>query len=140
VTVIVLTWDVASEVVPVMSPETALMTAAPMAMVAVASPCEPGALLIVAIPASDEPQVTDVVTLRLLLSANVPVAVNCAVVPGATLDLFGGGDTEMDTKATGAGGLCSWTLQPAVTSKRAHAATTHGQGLFCMVFVPSPRR
>ena len=29
------------------------------------------------------------------------------------------------------------TRQLAITSKMAHTATVHGQGLFCMVFVPS---
>ena len=136
VTAIVLTGDTASAVVPVMPSATALMTVEPEVMVAaVASPCEPGVLLIVAIPATDEPQVTDVVTFRLLLSANVPVAVNCAVVPGAMLESTG--DTERDTRGTGAGGPTSLTLQPATASTRAHAATIHGQGLLCIVFIPS---
>ena len=110
--------------------EIALMTVGPMVMVAVASP----SVLIVAIPGSDESQVTDAVTFRLLLSANVPVAVNCTVVPGAMLE--SAGDTERDTSAAGVGGLCSLVRQPAITSKVAHTATIHGQCLFCMVFVP----
>ena len=69
-----------SVVVPVIPLEIALMTVGPIVMVAVASPC----VLIVAIPGSDESQVTDAVRFRLLLSANVPVAVNCksVEVPG----------------------------------------------------------
>jgi hypothetical protein len=106
------------------------MTLGPMVMVAVASPC----VLIVAIPGSDESQVTDAVRFCLLLSENVPVAVNCTVVPGAMLESAGA--TERDTSAAGVGGLCSLVRQPAIMSKVAHTATIHGQGLFCMVFVP----
>jgi len=134
VTEIVLTSAVVSAVVPVMLPEIALMMVEPVPVVAVASPCEPGALLIVAIPATDESQVTDAVRFRLLLSVNVPVAVNCTVVPGAMLELTGA--TERDTSAAGVGGLCSLVRQPAIMSKVAHTATINGQGLFCMVFVP----
>jgi hypothetical protein len=112
--------------------EIALMTVDPMAMVAVASPCEPTILLTSAIAGSDELQVTDAVTFRLLLSANVPVAVNCTVVPGAMLESAGA--IESDTKGAGVGGLCSLVRQPAITIKIAHTATTNGQGLFCMVF------
>jgi len=138
VTVIVLTWDMVSAVVFVMPSATALMTVEPpVPVIDVARPCEPGSLLIVTL-GSDEPQVTDVVTFRSLLSANVPMAVYCTVVPGAMLQSTG--DTERDTRGTGgtgAGGFCSLTRHPAIKIKIAHAATVHGQGLFCMVFVPS---
>jgi hypothetical protein len=46
-------------------------------------------LLIVATPVLDEPQVTDVVRFCVVLSENVPVAVNCWVVPLAMLGLAG---------------------------------------------------
>ncbi len=62
VTMIELTSDVVSVVVPVIPPETALMTVEPVMVIAVTSPCEPGVLLIVAIPGTDEFQVTDAVT------------------------------------------------------------------------------
>lgn len=121
-------------VVPVIPPETALMTVGPMFMVAVASPCEPGVLLIDAIPGTDESQVTDAVTFRLLLSANVPVAVICTVVPGAMLESSGA--TERDTRGAGVGGFVSLVRHPAITSKVAQTAITNGQGLFCMKFAP----
>lgn len=135
VTEIILTSAVVSAVVPVMLPEIALMTVEPVPVVAVASPWEPGVLLIVAIPGSDEFQVTDAVTFRLVLSANVPVAVSWMVVPGAMLELTGA--TERDTNGAGVGGFCSLVWQPAITIKMAYTATIHGQGLFCMIFVPS---
>ena len=122
-----------SVVVPVIPPETALMTVEPVVVAAVTSPCDPGVLLTSAIPGSDEAQVTDAVTFLLPLSANVPVAVNCTVVPGAILELTGA--TERDTRGAGVGGLVSLVRQPTITSKVAHTATIHGQGLFCMVFV-----
>lgn len=91
-------------------------------------------MLIVAIPVSDESQVTDAVTFRLVLSANVPVAVNWTVVPGAMLELTGA--TERETNGAGAGGFTSEVLQPTNRSSTAYIATIHGQGLLCMVFVP----
>lgn len=120
-------------VVPVILPETALMTVEPMAVVAVASPCEPGVLLTSAIPRSDEFQVTDAVTFRLLLSANVPVAVNCTVVPGAMLESAGA--TERDTSGAGTGGFCSLARQLEIRSSTAHITEIHCQDLFCMVSV-----
>ena len=50
---------------------------------AVASPFEPGASLTVAIPVSNEVQVANDVKFCTVLSARVPVAANCWVVPGA---------------------------------------------------------
>jgi hypothetical protein len=50
-----------------MPTEVAVMTVEPVVEVAVTSPCEPGELLMPAIPVSDEAQVTDVVIFRLLL-------------------------------------------------------------------------
>jgi hypothetical protein len=50
---------------------------------AVANPCEPAALLIVATVPTLELQVTDVVRFRVLLSEKVPVAVNCWVTSSA---------------------------------------------------------
>ncbi len=110
------------------------MTVEPVVVAAVISPCEPGMLLIVAIPGSEESQVTDAVTFRLLLSANVPVAVICTVVPGAMLEFSG--VTLRDTRGAGVGGFCSLVRQPAIRIKIAHTATIHGQGLFCMKFAP----
>ena len=53
------------------------------AATAVASPLEPTALLTVATPAVEELQVTDAVRFCVVLSENVPVAVNCCVDPVA---------------------------------------------------------
>jgi hypothetical protein len=134
VTVIEATGDVVSAVDPVMLPEAAVMMVEPMVMVAVANPCEPGILLIVAIPITDESQVTDAVRFRLLLSANVPVAVNCTVVTGAMLELAGA--TERDTNGDGVGGFCSLVRQLAIRSSAVHTTAIHGRGLFCMVSAP----
>jgi len=117
---------VVSVVVPVIPSEIALITVGPMFMVVVASPV----LLMVAIPVSDESQVTDAVTFLLLLSANVPVAVNCAVVPGAMLELTGA--TERDTSGAGVGGSTFFVLQFTIRSSAAHTTTIHGRGPFCM--------
>jgi hypothetical protein len=130
VTAIELTRDVVSGAVPVIPPETALMTVEPMFIVAIASPC----VLIVAILVSDEPQVTAVVTFRWLLSANLPVAVNCTVVPGAMLLISDA--TERDIRGAGAGGFISETLHPANTSSTAYSARTHGRRLICMALFP----
>jgi hypothetical protein len=134
VTVIDATGDVVSVVDPIMLPEAAVMRVEPMVMVAVANPCEPGVLLTSAIPGSDESQVTDAVRFRLLLSANVPVAVNCTVVPGAMLESAGA--TERDTNGAGVGGFCSLVRQLTIMSSAAHTAMIHGRGLFCMVSAP----
>jgi hypothetical protein len=55
----------------------------------VARPLEPAALLMVATPAVNEFQVTDVVKFCVVLSEYVPVAVNCRVVPSTMLGLTG---------------------------------------------------
>jgi hypothetical protein len=133
VTAIEATGDVVSAVDPVILPVVAVMMVEPMVMVAVANPCEPEVLLMVAIPVSDESQVTDAVRFRLLLSANVPVAVNCTVVPGAMLELAGA--TERDTNGAGVGGFCSLVRQLAIMSSAAHIAMIHGRGLFFKVSV-----
>jgi hypothetical protein len=57
-------------------PEVALIVVDPAAT-DVASPFEPAALLIVAMPVLDELQVTAAVRFCVVLSENVPVAVNC---------------------------------------------------------------
>jgi hypothetical protein len=61
----------------------------------VAFPIAPAVLLIVAMDADDELQVTDKVIFCVLLSEKVPVAVNCSVVPGAMPGLAG--VTAIDT-------------------------------------------
>lgn len=117
-----------------MPPDIALMTVEPVVVAAVTSPCEPIVLLTSAIPGSDELQITDAVTFRLLLSANVPVAVICTVVPGAILELTGA--TERDTRGAGVGGVTSEVLQPKNKSTTAYIAMIHDRGLFCMALVP----
>lgn len=64
--------DVEAEIVP----DVAVMLATPIAA-ALASPWEPLALLIVAIPVAEELQTTLPVTFCVVPSVNVPVAVNC---------------------------------------------------------------
>ena len=61
----------------------------------VASPCDPAALLTVATPGVSELQVALEVTSCVEWSENVPVAVNCSVVPLAMLGLDG--VTAIDT-------------------------------------------
>ena len=65
----------------------------------VAKPFEPDALLILATPVVDDPQVTDAVKFCVVLSVYVPVAVNCFVVPRGMLGLVG--VTEIDTSVAG---------------------------------------
>lgn len=55
----------------------------------VAKPFEPAALLMFAKEVVDELQTTDVVRSRVVLSAKVPVAVNCWLVPQLMLGLVG---------------------------------------------------
>ena len=74
--------DTVSVIWPEMLPEVALMVVGPAAT-AVARPCVPGELLMVAAPVAEELQVTEVVKLRELLSLKCPIAVNCSEVPGA---------------------------------------------------------
>ena len=66
-TIIDATCAVVSVVDPVILPVAAVIMVVPVVDVAIARPCEPGALLTFAIPVSDEPQVTDVVIFRVLL-------------------------------------------------------------------------
>jgi hypothetical protein len=79
---------------PVMPPDIAVIVVKPAAT-DVAKPLEPAALLIGATAAVDEYQVTAVVRFCVVLSENVPVAVNCCVVPFTMLGLVG--VTAMDT-------------------------------------------
>jgi small neutral amino acid transporter SnatA (MarC family) len=79
---------------PDMLPDVAVTVVAPAAT-DVAKPCEPEALLIVATPALDELQVTAAVSICVVSSENVPMAVNCWVVPLAMPGLVG--VTVMDT-------------------------------------------
>ena len=58
------------------------------ALTAVVTPFEPGVLLTVAIDGSSVVHVTNVVRSCVALSCNVPIAVNCLVVPGAMLAGF----------------------------------------------------
>jgi hypothetical protein len=77
-----------SVVLPETVPDVAVMVVEP-AVAAVARPLEPCALLIVAIVAADELQVTDAVISWLVLSEKIPVAMNCLVIPSAMLGLVG---------------------------------------------------
>jgi hypothetical protein len=66
---------------------------------AIASPCELGALLIVAIVVSEDTQLTDVVKFCVLPSVKVPVAENCLTVPMKLLAEMG--VTAIDTNSAG---------------------------------------
>ncbi len=77
-----------------MLPEVAVIVALPVAT-AVTCPLEPAALLIAATDVADEPHVTDDVIFCVLLSENVPVAVNCTFVLRTMPELTG--VTAMDT-------------------------------------------
>lgn len=84
--------SVAGVTVRVVEPETlpdvAVIVVEPAAT-EVAIPLEPVALLIEAAPVLEELQLTDAVISCVVLSENVPVAVNCCVVPFAMLGLVG---------------------------------------------------
>jgi hypothetical protein len=71
-----------------MLPDVALIVVAPTPR-EVASPFEPAALLIVATVVAEEFQVTDDVRFCVEASENVPVAVNCLVLPRAMLGFTG---------------------------------------------------
>jgi len=71
---------IVSEAVPETPPQEDEITVDPAAT-AVASPCEPAALLIVATPAFEVLQVAKLVRFCVVLFENVPVAVNCCVAP-----------------------------------------------------------
>ena len=78
----------------VIAPRVAVMLAVPTAT-AEAPPLVPAALLTVAVPSASDAQVTDVVKSWVELSVNIPVAVNCWVVPAAITLLDG--VTAMET-------------------------------------------
>ena len=73
---------------PDILPDVAVIVVEPAAA-EVASPLEPAALLMAATTAADEFQVASVVRSCVVLSENVPVAVNCCFVPSAMLGLAG---------------------------------------------------
>jgi hypothetical protein len=77
-----------SVAVPTTLPDVAVIVDEPAAT-DVANPLEPAALLMAAIVAADDFQVTDVVRFCVVLSEYVPVAVNCLDVPSAKLVLVG---------------------------------------------------
>jgi hypothetical protein len=83
---------------PVMPPDVAVTVAVPTAT-EVALPLEPVTLLMAATDIEDELQVTEVVRSCVVLSENIPVAVNCWVVPRAMLGLVG--VTSMETRNAG---------------------------------------
>src|SRR6185369_11757426 len=83
---------------PEMSPDVALMVVVPAARAA-ALPIVPAALLMVALVASEELQVTVVVRSCVLLSEKVPVAANCWDVSLAMLGFVG--VTEIDRSVFG---------------------------------------
>ena len=66
---------------------------------AVADPFDPATLLIVAMPASADIQVTNEVMSWVVLSENEPIAVNCFVAPFPMVELPG--VTAMDTSVAG---------------------------------------
>jgi hypothetical protein len=70
---------------------------APPTLTAVALPCEPAALLMVATPELDVAQVATVVKIWVVVSASLPVAVNCCVVPLGMLGAVG--VTPIDSRA-----------------------------------------
>lgn len=77
-----------SDVDPETLPKAALIVVAPAAS-DVARPLEPAVLLMVAMDVVDELQVTEVVRSWVVLSENVPVAINCLFVPDAMLGSSG---------------------------------------------------
>ena len=83
-----------SVVVPEIFPERAVIVVVPAAT-GVALPLLPAVLLMVATDEAVELQVTDAVIFWVELLENVPVAVNCSVVPKATLGFAG--VTAMET-------------------------------------------
>ena len=65
-----------NSVLPETAPNVAVIVVAPC-VDEVASPLEPTALLMVAIPVFEEVQVTDDVRFCVVASVNIPVAINC---------------------------------------------------------------
>ena len=96
------TGDRVSDADPLTPLYVAVMVVWPAAVVAVANPFDPAALLISAIAVFEESQVTDVVRFCVVLSEYVPVAVNCWVVPGAMLGPAG--VTAIDARVVDGGG------------------------------------
>ncbi len=126
-TLIDATGDAVSMVDPDTPPKVAVIVAGPLFKVVVANPFEPCVLLIVAIPVSDESQVADVVRLSLVLFEYVPMAVSCAVVPGAMLGATG--VTDIDNSEAGEGWPWSFTLHPVASNEINNAVNktaTHG--------------
>lgn len=81
-------------VVPEM-PDTVAVTVDVPTAIALAIPCEPAVLLMMAVDVSEELQVTIAVKSWVVLFESVPVAMNCWVVPAAMLGLAG--VTAIDT-------------------------------------------
>src|SRR5205809_431405 len=77
-----------TEVLPEMLPSVAVIVAVPF-LLAFAKPFDPPALLRVTTPGVDELQVTWVVRSCVVVSLEVPVAVNCRVSPSGRLGLAG---------------------------------------------------
>jgi len=80
------------------APEVAVIAVRPVATPA-ASPCDPEALLMVAIAAGLDVHVTLAVRFCWLLSVKVPVAMNCCAATGKTTELAG--VTESETRTGG---------------------------------------
>ncbi len=93
-------WRVAavtvSTPVPEREPVFALIVVCPTAR-PVTNPLEPAALLTAATALDNELQITDAVISCRVLSAKIPVAVNCCRVPREMLEVKG--DTSMETSA-----------------------------------------
>jgi hypothetical protein len=86
-------------VVPIMPLETAVIVVVPMLACAFAKPGDPTALLMVATLVFVEFHVAVVVMFCMLPFENVPMAVSCAVVPGAMLEFTGVTDIETSVGA-----------------------------------------
>jgi hypothetical protein len=99
-----------STVEPVMPSSVALMVDVPCAT-AVARPCEPEALEMVATEVVAEAQVTWLVSFTVDPSEKVPVAVNCWVSPAGRLGLAG--VTEIDSKTAA---VTVSTVEPVMPS------------------------
>ena len=128
VTAIETTGEVVRVADPVMLPEAALIMVEPCVRVEVTSPSEPGLLLTSATAVFEELQVTDMFTMRKELSENVPVAMNCIVVPGAMLAATG--VTESETNRGGGAG--SFVPQPkkSIGNNRPAITVIHEKNLF----------
>jgi len=132
------TVDVINVVIPKMLPWVAMMVVDPKVMRDVARPCEPGALLIVAIVTSDEVQVTDVVMSRCTLLEYVPTALNAALVPGAmafssavTAMALLAGFTAMAVNVDGVDVVVPWF--PHAASRLASTIISNGLLTMCIM-------